>query len=1157
MSIPNSAMADGDTVSYYANDFLLYELTSIVNPISNYPGGHPGRDNNPGDFLYTPTVGETFSGVIGSDDSVFDAAVFQTRADGVSALQTLVGNYLALEKNDPSYTVGSFVSSYVVNATDNVEGAGFVLSGGFASQLSTDAEISSFEAAIIQGEGGNTPVDVQLFFQTGENSGGYISLNTASDVNIIGASIESGTEIDFGDAFNKSIVNGQIIEWSASNATNTISSDVSQSYSSSIDPNLTPKEATVQGPRFSFGSIDTDTFYNIGDGSTIIAGSAGYTLSVTSDGQLIYGLTESFPDFDMSAMGEVPAEVALPPGVYATPADGTLTGAMGASDLVIVNGDNQTYTGQYQGQVIIAAGGNDTLQAGANNETLIDLYSGSDTNILQANGYSGVTLISTPGITSDSSSQPGKQGSVFDFGAPQQYASNSDDIYPNVLIGGSGNNTFVMAPSLTSGTNIIYGGGGTSTYEVYGEVSIVYTHDTNPTPQEIENLSLASGTGNEPLTYIVDPGPNDIIETLDGNYYSGEYEPTIEPAHLVDTPAYVQISETPVTNDVAYNPLGSTATQVGNLEIWNVGPENGNVGIEAWADDNYPYNKITLSNFVNGDLGINFSGNLILDSVANGGADGSADDRLYELAIPGDPGNVFNYTSKTYVGSASSGGDGNNTSSGGSFSSGGTNNGTLSTYPVISSGVTQNISAGNSFVGATIANGGTLIVNANGSDLATVVKPGGVEAIRSGGSAAADGVYGGTEYVSAGGTVSYNAVYEGYNGSAQVPGQEIILSGGVVSGDIIGYGGVQLVSSGGMDDGSIITEGTEYVEDGGFTSGLTIVGDGTAYVEAGGIASGTMIMNGGTQIIASGGIETADVVSGGAEYVSSGGFVGSANVDAGSLVVSAGGQADILAVTAGLASIASGQSEVLVQNDDVATVAAAGNALTTVTFNQSVSGGSLDFINNSTAAQTVFYGDQGSVTAFGGAGGGFYVGGSAGNNVLTGGSGAVTLIGGGNGDVLAANSNTGLNALYAGNGTETLTASAASGENQFDLGPNSNGVISTAGAGLQGFFLNSTGGTTTITGSQTQGAFNLYEFLGDATAGGGAYTLTDFSPANSAIFLLNGTASGPSDATVSTITGATGGTFIGLSDGTQITLLGVAAASVQVITASNGVSVIV
>jgi hypothetical protein len=84
------------------------------------------------------------------------------------------------------------------------------------------------------------------------------------------------------------------------------------------------------------------------------------------------------------------------------------------------------------------------------------------------------------------------------------------------------------------------------------------------------------------------------------------------------------------------------------------------------------------------------------------------------------------------------------------------------------------------------------------------------------------------------------------------------------------------------------------------------------------------------------------------------------------------------------------------------------------------------------------------------------------------------------------------------------------------LGPNSNGVISTAGAGLQGFFLNSTGGTTTITGSQSQGAFNLYEFLGDATAGGGAYVLTDFSSANSAIFLLNGTASGPSDATVST-----------------------------------------
>jgi hypothetical protein len=256
-----------------------------------------------------------------------------------------------------------------------------------------------------------------------------------------------------------------------------------------------------------------------------------------------------------------------------------------------------------------------------------------------------------------------------------------------------------------------------------------------------------------------------------------------------------------------------------------------------------------------------------------------------------------------------------------------------------------------------------------------------------------------------------------------------------------------------------------------------------------------------------------------------------------------------------------------------ATVTASNSSTATIIFTQNA-GGNLDFINGSTAAQTVYSGSYttaggqnvyapNSVTAFGGAGGGFYVGGRAGNNSLVGGTGTVTLVGGGSGDVLEANASvTGsINKLFSGQGAETLLGSSTSGSNAFNLGMQyvgigdvtASGVASTEGSGTQYFTIGATNGET-VTGSNMPNANNIYDIVGDSTTGGSTLTITNFNPANSVIFLTDNTTQGPSDASVSVIGSSLGGDAqILLTDGTTITLKGVAEASLQTATLSGGV----
>lgn len=198
----------------------------------------------------------------------------------------------------------------------------------------------------------------------------------------------------------------------------------------------------------------------------------------------------------------------------------------------------------------------------------------------------------------------------------------------------------------------------------------------------------------------------------------------------------------------------------------------------------------------------------------------------------------------------------------------------------------------------------------------------------------------------------------------------------------------------------------------------------------------------------------------------------------------------------------------------------------------------------------------------GGSGGGFYVGGRAGNNSLVGGSGLITLQGGGSGDVLVANaSGNGANQLFGGTGIESLIGSSTSGANVFQIGlvnvgigdVTASGIASTDGSGLQTFILGNTNGET-LTGSSAAGAFNFYSVVGDSTAGGGNFTITDFNPSNSALFLSDAALDGSAgDATIKAIgANLAGSAQVLLSDGTTITFNGVSVSALQAAGASVG-----
>ena len=320
--------------------------------------------------------------------------------------------------------------------------------------------------------------------------------------------------------------------------------------------------------------------------------------------------------------------------------------------------------------------------------------------------------------------------------------------------------------------------------------------------------------------------------------------------------------------------------------------------------------------------------------------------------------------------------------------------------------------------------------------------------------------------------------------------------------------------------------------------------------------------------------------TGGSAYIFAGGGNDAINVTAANVndtVFSAGNDTVTFNGTGGADQIyAEGcaTTAVVIGGSDIATVTASDSAQSTVVF-MPHSGGNLDFINNSTQAQTVYSGSYtasgganvfapNSITVNAGAGGGFYVGGRAGNNSLVGGTGAVTLQGGGTGDVLIGNGAS--NNMFGGTGLETLIGATGSGDNVFQIGLDyvgigqvtASGIVSTNGSGVQNFLVGNTNGET-ITGSTVSGSSNMYAVVGSdtgsLTTGGSTLTITNFG-ANSVIFLVNSTIQGPSDTSIYSIQaagGVGGGTDVYLNDGTTILLKGVNVSDVYSTTLAGGV----
>lgn len=202
--------------------------------------------------------------------------------------------------------------------------------------------------------------------------------------------------------------------------------------------------------------------------------------------------------------------------------------------------------------------------------------------------------------------------------------------------------------------------------------------------------------------------------------------------------------------------------------------------------------------------------------------------------------------------------------------------------------------------------------------------------------------------------------------------------------------------------------------------------------------------------------------------------------------------------------------------------------------------GKIDFINGSVAGSMNANG--GSATVFGGNGGGTFIGGSAGSNSLVGGNGSVFLVGGGNNDTLVAGgggatSSSGSNYLFAGTGNETLMATSVTGTNLLQAGSGAD-VLSSSGKDTQ-YFFGSTGAAT-MTGSTVSGATNIF-FFGSTGNTGGNDVITNFSK-TSQLYALDGSNIA---AITEVTTNSAPGALVTLSDGTNITLTGVNATSIQ------------
>ena len=187
--------------------------------------------------------------------------------------------------------------------------------------------------------------------------------------------------------------------------------------------------------------------------------------------------------------------------------------------------------------------------------------------------------------------------------------------------------------------------------------------------------------------------------------------------------------------------------------------------------------------------------------------------------------------------------------------------------------------------------------------------------------------------------------------------------------------------------------------------------------------------------------------------------------------------------------------------------------------------GSTSFTGGS-AASTVI-GGSGGLTVSGGAGGGAFFGSAAGNNLLQSGSGTAFLAGAGNGDQLIATGNAS-DILVAASGNETLDAAGSAGNNILYGGSGADVVRLGSGANT---FLAGSGSAAITAGSGSA----MFDFMAGS---GGSVTITGFDASRDQLGLF-GYGNGEAASALGGASVAGGNTTLSLSDGTQITLVGV------------------
>ena len=210
--------------------------------------------------------------------------------------------------------------------------------------------------------------------------------------------------------------------------------------------------------------------------------------------------------------------------------------------------------------------------------------------------------------------------------------------------------------------------------------------------------------------------------------------------------------------------------------------------------------------------------------------------------------------------------------------------GAVVTGAVVSAGGLEVLFTGGSAAGTVNSGGALELVGSNPVATAVTFNKGGVlefgsgytinTSIFSGGtifkilggsipSAGGTVISGGVLYIVSGGVVSGNIVSSG--------GVEIISAGGTASDTVVSSGGTEIVASGGIDfDVSalpggvvIVSGGTESVTSGSVVNGLTIKAGGLLQVASGATSLAVTVSSGGTEALSAGSIATGSILSGG------------------------------------------------------------------------------------------------------------------------------------------------------------------------------------------------------------------------------------------------------------------------------------------------------